>query len=324
MTDGLGTGLLAAVAAAGCYGAAPVLQGMAAARAPVAGGFGLMFVLRLARRPLWLAGLIGEIGAFLLEAYAFSVAPTALVAPVVACDMVVFVLLSRWAFAARLGARGWAGVAAIAVAIAVLAAAFAHGEELGDPASTATLVSFGIASVLAGAVAAGAVAALRPTARPLVAAGVFSVASGAAYGLATLSTRQVGRTFSADDPWQLFRTPTPYVLAVCSIVGIVMMQRALQVRPVLAFPVVSAMGAMLPVILGVTLFDDAVPGGTRRAGFVIALVLVVSGVGLLGADRSRAEHAAGGGARRAKLAHHRRDPAAAADPTEAGAGCETR
>jgi len=292
MTDGLGTGLLAAVAAAGCYGAAPVLQGMAAARAPVASGFGLVFVLRLACRPLWLAGLIGEIGAFLLEAYAFSVAPTALVAPVMALDMVVFVVLCRWAFAARLGPRGWVGVASIGVAIAVLALAFAGGEALGDVASTATLIWFGVVSVLAGAIAAGVAAGLRSEARPLVLAAVCSVASGAAYGLATLTTRQVGRTFSASHPWHLLATPTPYVLAVCSIVGIVMMQRALQVGPVLAFPVVSAMGAMLPVLLGVTLFDDAVPGGAGRAGFVLALVLLVAGVGLLGADRSGAERAA--------------------------------
>ena len=294
MSNGLGTGLLAAVAAAGCYGAAPVLQGMAAARAPVAGGFGLLFVLKLARRPLWLAGLIGEIGAFLLEAYAFSVAPTALVAPVMALDMVVFVVLCRWAFAARLGSRGWSGVAAIGIAVALLAVAFASGEELGSVASTATLVWFAVVSVLAGAVAAGVAAGMRPGTQPLVAAGVFSVAAGAAYGLATLSTRQVGRTFSADDPWQLLATPTPYVLAVCSIVGIVMMQRALQVGPVLAFPVVSAMGALLPVVLGVTLFDDAVPAGAGRAAFVLALVLIVGGVALLGADRSRAEHATAG------------------------------
>lgn len=101
--------------------------------------------------------------------------------------------------------------------------------------------------------------------------------------------RQVGRTFSADDPWHLLATPTPYVLAVCSIVGIVMMQRALQVGPVLAFPVVSAMAALLQVVLGVTLFNDEVPAGAGRAGFVIALLLVVGGVSLLGADRARAE-----------------------------------
>jgi hypothetical protein len=292
VSSGLGTGLLAAVAAAGCYGAAPVLQGIAAARAPVAGGFGFLFVLRLARRPLWLVGLVGEIGAFLLEAYAFSVTPTALVAPVMALDMVVFVVLCRWAFAARLGRRGWVGVTTIAVAVAVLAVAFAGGEELGDAASTATLVWFGVTSVLAGAVAAGLAAGLGLGARRLVAAGVFSAAAGVAYGLATLTTRQVGRTFSAADPLQLLATPTPYVLAVCSIVGIVMIQRGLQVGPVLTFPVVSALAALLPVVLGVTLFDDSVPGGAGRAGFVIALVLLVGGVGLLGADRSRAEHAA--------------------------------
>jgi drug/metabolite transporter (DMT)-like permease len=290
VNSSIATGLLAALGAAVVYGTGPVLQAVAAARTPVSGGFGVLLLVRLVRRPLWLAGFGCEVGGFVLEAYAFSTAPTTLVAPVLAVDMVVFVLISRLAFAARLAVRGWTGVLAIAVAIALLAGSFGNGGELGRPASTVALISFAVGSVVAGGIGVLVAASIGDT-RPLLAAGALSAAAGVAYGLATATTRQVGRTFAPDSPWHLLTTPTPYVLAVTSIVGILLMQRALQVRPVLTFPVVSAGSALVPVLLGVSLFDDEVPSGAGLAGFVAALVLVAVGVALLGADRAAAERA---------------------------------
>lgn len=290
MNSSVVAGLLAALGAAAVYGTGPVLQAMASSRSPASGGFGLLLILRLVREPLWLAGFGCEIGGFVLEAYAFSTAPTTLVAPVLAFDMVVFVLLCRWAFAAQLAARGWWGVAGIAAAIALLAISFGNGGELGEPASTMALISFAVASVVAGAAGVAATALLGPS-QPLACAGAMSVAAGVSYGLATVTTRQVGRTFSIHSPWELLTTPTPYVLAVTSIVGILLMQRALQLRPVLTFPVVSAWSALLPVLLGVSLFDDQVPSGAGLAGFVAALVFIAVGIALLGADRAAAERA---------------------------------
>jgi uncharacterized membrane protein YhhN len=117
---------------------------------------------------------------------------------------------------------------------------------------------------------------------------LFSAAAGASYGLATMAIRQVGRTFSPDDPWHLRATATPYTLTVCSLIGIAMMQRGLQTSSLLAFPVTSATGAVLPVILGATLLGDEVPTGAGRTAFVAALVLIVGGVILLGNDRATA------------------------------------
>jgi len=107
-----------------------------------------------------------------------------------------------------------------------------------------------------------------------------------------MATRQIGRVFSPDDPWHLLKTATPYTLIVCSLLGIGMMQRGLQTSALLAFPIVSAMGALLPVVLGSTLLDDQVPSGWGRFVFVFALVCVGSGVILLGRDRAAAERAA--------------------------------
>jgi drug/metabolite transporter (DMT)-like permease len=285
----VGTGT--ALGAAAFYGSAPLVQAIASRRTP-GGGIGLRLLTRLVRQPIWLLGLGLELGGFVLEVAAFSAAPTTLVAPIVACDMLVFVLLGSIVLHTRLSGRGLAGAGGMLLGVALLALTFSSESSLGDPADNTELAAFlvGCAAVagLAALLGSRALAAgHRPTA-----ATVFSMAAGIAYGLATMCTRQVGRTFDPHRPWLLLGTVTPYALAGCSLLGISLSQRALQTNPITAFPVTSAVAAFMPVILGATLLDDPVPGGTLRAVFVIALVLLAIGVLLIAQDRSVTEAAA--------------------------------
>src|SRR5690348_13724046 len=117
----LASGLTAALGAAVFYGSAPVAQSVAARRSPAGTGFGLRLLLRLVRDPIWLAGVAGELVGFLLEAYAFSVAPATLVAPAMACDTVVFVLLLDLVTRGRPSRRGLAGATTIATGTTLLA-----------------------------------------------------------------------------------------------------------------------------------------------------------------------------------------------------------
>jgi drug/metabolite transporter (DMT)-like permease len=282
-------GLIAALAGALCYGSAPAVQAVAARRETAGRGVGARLTLRLARRPIWLAGLLLDIVGFALEAYAFSRAPATLVAPVMACDMIVFVLVGMWLFRERLSVLGVCGIVGIGAGVAVLAIVFAGRQELGATASDAELLWFAAGAVLVcGLAVLAGIQAMRAH-RTVFAAGVFSGAAGIAYGLATMATRQIGRSFTPGRPWELLATPTPYVLAVCSLLAITLMQRGLQTKPLLTFPVVSAVAAMLPVGLSAAVLGDQVPGGAGRVGFVGALVLIATGVGLLGRDRVTAE-----------------------------------
>ena len=294
MTNSLGYGLPAALIAAAFYGTSPAVQAMLARREPIGRGLGWRLMLSLATRPVWLIAFCGEIVGFALEAYAFSVAPATLVAPIMACDLIAFVLTATLLFHETLTRLGIAGVATMTTGVVLLALAFAGQDELGRPASNRLMLLFlvvgvGVCAVLAGAGTRALVAGGR-----VIAAALFSAAAGGAYGLATMATRQIGRVFTPDDPWQLLRTATPYTLIVCSLLGIGMMQRGLQTSALLAFPIVSAMGALLPVILGSTLLDDHVPSGWGRFTFVVALLCIGGGVILLGRDRAAAEGVAAG------------------------------
>ena len=288
MTGHLAAGLGAATGAAALYGSAPVAQAVAARRTPGA-GMGLGLMLRLVRQPIWLLGLGLEVAGFVVEAYAFSVAPVTLVAPVMACDILVFVLIGSTVFGSRLSGTGLSGVGAMAGGLALLALAFSSDTGVGTAASSTELAGF-----LGGAIVLAAVAALFGTRAltagcQLAAAGVFSMAAGLSYGLATMSTRQVGRTFGIHHPWSLLGTVTPYALVGCSVLGIILSQRASQARAIIAFPLISAAAAFLPVILGATLFGDQVPTGELRVSFTAGLALLAIGVVLLARDRSTTE-----------------------------------
>src|SRR5581483_3207621 len=220
-------GLLAGLAASVLYGSGPVAQAAMARRMPPSTGFGLALTLHLLRQPIWLAGLLAEIGGFVLEAFAFASAPATLVAPLLGCDMLVFVLVGAWAFRERLSRRGIEGAVAMGCGVALLAGAFGGAAELGSTATDTELVCF-----LAGSVVVTGIAVLLGnhfvrSARRLQAGVTVSIAAGIGYGLAALATRQIGRTFRGSDPWDILATPAPYVLIGCSVFGIALLQRGL-------------------------------------------------------------------------------------------------
>ncbi|PSR70304.1 hypothetical protein C8258_00960 [Nocardia sp. MDA0666] len=289
MNQSLTHGLPAVVVAAALYGCAPVVQAAAARQTAPGGGLGLALLARLAVRPLWLLGLACEIGGFAAEAYAFSIAPATLVAPLLTLDMVFLVVLARRGLGERLAAVGRYGIVAMVLGTGLMAYAFAGESSLGSPASDGQMVLFAVV----GAVAAGAGAVAGDlgsrTGRAWVAALGFGAAAGIAYGIATVATRQFGLTFDVHDPWRLLATPTPYVLAVCSLLAISLLQRGLQAgAAVLTFPVTSVVSSLVPVVLGITVLGDEVPGGRAGAAFAVALVAISVGVTCLGRDRAAA------------------------------------
>ena len=290
MNQALTLGLPAVAVAAALYGSAPVLQAAAARRTPPGSGLGLRLLGRLVLRPLWLLGLACEMGGFAAEAYAFSVAPAALVAPLLTADMVFLVLLARRGLGERLAVTGGFGILAIVLGTALMAFAFSEESTLGSPASDEQMIAFAIGGVVAATIFVVAGDRGAATGRSWLAAVGFGISSGIAYGIATLATRQIGLTFDIDDPWPIFAGPTPYVLAVFSVFATALLQRGLQTgASVLTFPVTSWVSSFLPVVLGTTVLGDVVPTSGQRVAFIVALVAVALGVAFLGRDRAAAE-----------------------------------
>ncbi|WP_131765117.1 hypothetical protein [Candidatus Protofrankia californiensis] len=287
MNDALAVGAPIAVVSAALYGMAPLIQAVAARQAPPGGGLGLGLLLRLTLRPLWLLGLAVEAGSFLLEVLALSVAPVALVAPLMAGDMVVFSLLARRFLGERISRVGWRGMASMVAGIVLLAFAFSRDAQVGDRASDHEMGLFLACGLTFTAVGAWLANRAGRGERVAQAALLFGLSAGACYAIATLATRQIGLYLDDHELVRLLATPTPYVLIVFSVLALGLEQRGLQGRAaVIAFPVTSGVSAFLPVMLGLTLFDESAPEGLRMAAFVASLVLVA--VGILGLGRDRA------------------------------------
>jgi drug/metabolite transporter (DMT)-like permease len=290
------TGLPTAVVSAALYGVAPLVQATAARRESAGTGLGLALLARLALRPLWLLGLAVEAGSFLFEVYALSVAPVALVAPVMAFDMIVFTLLARRVLGERISRAGWLGVVSMVAGIGLLAVAFNHDAQVGQAASTDQLLAFLLLGLLFALLVAFTANGAAIRHRVAGAAVGFGLAAGVSFAIATLATRQIGlrineRRAGEAALFDILSTPTPYMLVLFSVLALSLEQRGLQGRAaVIAFPVTSGLSAFLPVTLGLTLFDEPAPSGARLACFIFALVLVAVGIIGLGRDRMATDH----------------------------------
>src|SRR5689334_17669002 len=98
--------VLAALAAAASFGVAAALQHRQARLTPDAGGVRLL--ARLAAQPLWLAGIALAALAYGMQALALAFGPLALVAPIVATDLLFALpVAARWSRPLR--ARDWLG-----------------------------------------------------------------------------------------------------------------------------------------------------------------------------------------------------------------------
>jgi hypothetical protein len=101
--------VLAAVAAACSFGAGAALQHQQAHQAATARLPPARLLPRLARRPRWLAGIALAAAAYGLQAVALAFGPLALVAPIVATDLVFGLVLTAWWSQRRLHVRDWTG-----------------------------------------------------------------------------------------------------------------------------------------------------------------------------------------------------------------------
>ncbi len=179
--------VIAALAAAASFGGAAVLQHRPARE--TAGGKTLRFRLAdLARRPLWLAGIFLAAAAYGLQALALGFGPLALVAPIVAADLLFALPLAAWWLRRPLRRLDWAGCAFVAGGIGIFLATSPPSSDRSDAPAREWLLAFG-AVALACATAVTVGNAGGQTAR----AGMLAGAAGFIFGLTAAVTLSASR-----------------------------------------------------------------------------------------------------------------------------------
>jgi len=264
--------LLAFGAAIG-YAAASVLQHREAEADQEQHDGGVRLVLRLARRPLWLAGLGCDGLAYVCQALALGLGTLLVVQPVITSGILFALPASAWWAGRRLG-RGdyaWAAVLAVGLTVFLMLAGTEGGK---DDAGTAAWLW---CAAIAGPVLVVAfLAAIRSSGTRR--AVLFAFTCGALFGITAALTKAsvvlVGdHGLGALTHWQ------PYALAVMGVLGFVLNQRAFQAGSLTAsLPTLTVVEPLVAALVGITMLDETVSthGVGAWIGIVVAAVAMIA------------------------------------------------
>lgn len=270
--------VLLAFLTASLYALATSLQALEARRTPRSTALRAGLIARLARRPLWLAGTVAGIAAWPVQAAALALGSVAFVQPALGFGLVVLLVLGVTVLHERVGAREFAGVGAIAVAVGTLG--WAAPTETGAFTPTgAWLVGFG---------------ALMLAPMPLVlrwSGGVGGLATSLAAGLAwswvALATALLD--VSIADRRLVWAIVWAAAAAAVSFGGLLAEMTSLQSWPATrAIPLAFGLEMVLPAVLQPPLTHGSVP---HPGAFAAALALACGGAVLLGGSRAVARAA---------------------------------
>jgi drug/metabolite transporter (DMT)-like permease len=251
--------VLLALGAALAYAAASVLQQREAQAdvgadqgSTVGGGFRL--VLRLARRPIWLAGLGADALGYGLQAVALGVGELLVVQPVLTSGILFALPAGAWWAGRRLGRAdfAWACVLALGLTAFVLLAGTNGGRDF---ASTPAWLACAAVAVPVLVVSMVAAARSRGTRRAVL----FAFATGVLFGITAALTKSSvvlldHQGFGALGHWE------PYALVVLGALGFVVNQRAFQAGSLTAsLPTLTVVEPIVAALLGITMLHESMP-----------------------------------------------------------------
>jgi drug/metabolite transporter (DMT)-like permease len=282
--------VLLALGAALAYATASVLQQREAeADAGTDGGSavggGIRLVLRLVRRPIWLAGLGADAVGYVLQALALGAGELLVVQPVLTSGILFALPAGAWWSGRRLGLADFAWACTLAVALtAFLLLAGTDGGD--DFASTgAWLVCAAIATpVFVVAVAAGSRA--QGTRRAVL----FAFVTGALFGITAALTKATvslldRHGFGALAHWE------PYALVVLGALGFVLNQRAFQAGSLTAsLPTLTVTEPVVAAIIGVTMLHETLPTEGALEWIAVVVSVAAMAVSTVVLSRSAARH----------------------------------
>ena len=268
---------LLAVLAAGANATSNVLQRGANREAPPELSMSPRLILDLLHRPMWLAGMVTVILSFVLMAAALGMGQLAAVQPILVLELPLTLLGAAKFFHSRLGAREWGASLAMTVGLAGLIAFLA--PTAGDK---------GHASGIEWAAAAGASLALAglcvavsytgpPGRRPVM----LGLATGITFGLTSAFMK--GMTTGYHHGFVgVFQTWQTYAMVASGILGMFLMQNALQAgRLIAAQPGITLADPAVAILWGVLVFKEGTRGGLYMILAVASGLLMMVGGAVL-------------------------------------------
>ena len=274
--------IVLALASAALFALGSVLQQKAGADAPSIGASGALLV-RMARRPVWMAGIAVDALGFVCQAVALGIGRLAVVQPLMVTSVVFALPFGAWLNGTRVVRRE--AVAAIVVVIGL--GAFV---ALADPAGGRSDAPFGAWAIAGAACAVLCVplVALAPREPGARRASYLGVATGILFALSAALTKSTVNELS-DGPLAVITSWQLYGLIAVGYVSMTLNQLSLDAGALAATLATStAFDPIASVLLGLTLFVETIHAGPVQAT-VIVLALAVALAAMVVLARDQAE-----------------------------------
>jgi hypothetical protein len=265
----------AALLAACCYALSAALEHHAVGREPVSHTLDPRLLGRLARRPMWMAGIGADTAATVLQGVALATGPLALVQPLLVLGLVVAVPLEAVIDKRSPGRRDIAGVCAASVGLATFVIV---ADPRPGPVSPAhadlvlPVVGAGLVMALLVLLGTRTTGAVKATALGVAAGAGFALVAALAKACLDVIAKEGFAAVLID--WRL------WALAAAGLAALVLNQNAYQAGglagPLTGLALTDALGSILIAVMA---FGEEV----RASAVAIAIqvvALVVMGVGV--------------------------------------------
>jgi drug/metabolite transporter (DMT)-like permease len=241
-------------------------------------------LLRLAGRPLWIAGLAADIGGWAFQAAALAGGSLIVVQPLITTNLVFALALSAWFADQAIRLWQWLAVIATLSGLCVflgVAHPTAHSHAVASRADWLLLAASvgGLVSVMI---------VLGRESRGSQRAVYLGVAAGAAEAAMAVLSKAFADELSDSGVWGTFHSWEPYVLVAVGIVTLTVVQTSYSVgRPTVALPVNTVTEPLVAASIGGALFAEHLHIGGWRAPIVVGSMALMA-VGLVTLARTSA------------------------------------
>jgi hypothetical protein len=256
-----------------------VLQRKANLEEPSDESFSVRLVWRLAHNALWLGGVGAVAVSFLLQAVALGTGTLAAVEPIIVFELPLTLVAATFAFGSHLSRAEFLAIGAMTGGLgALLVGLGPRGPAHPEVHPSTWLVGVPVTTTIVLALVLGGMRATRER-RALL----FGCATGIEFGMTAALMKGMTSAFSAGGIVGAFESWTTYAMVAAGILGMFLMQNALQAgRLVAAQPGITLLDPITAVAWGVIGFHEHVNGGLWWGLTLIGFAAMSVGAVLLG------------------------------------------
>jgi drug/metabolite transporter (DMT)-like permease len=251
----------------------------------------LGFAAATLRHPLWLGGILADVGGLGLQVLALHIGALTVVQPVLVSAVLFALIVGHWVAGSRISRRE-VTLGAILV-LSVVGFLIVSGAATAQADQTDRLPAILAAATTLVVVVGCVITSRRATARKLGsrrAAALLGVAVGTIYA-ATAALIKVSTDLAQHGPAALLTSWPLYALLAAGAVGVFLAQMAFQAGPLASsLPATATADPLVSVMLGVVVFGERLrPGAAPLMLSLLFLVLMSATVALLSQVRGAVE-----------------------------------